>query len=100
MSDQEDIYRLRLKALMLERSNLDDQFQDRKVELIKREDVAVASDQRLGRFLLDLQSRTIPFYDFALFIVLSLFTAGSSNISRIFSASVGRTTREKREHNR
>ena len=100
MSDQEDIYRLRLKALMLERSNLDDQFQDRKVELIKREDVAVASDQRLGRFLLDLQSRTIPFYDFALFIVLSLFTAGSPKGGRIFSACVGRTTREKREDNK
>ena len=62
MSDQEDIYRLRLKALMLERSNLDDQFQDRKVELIKREDVAVASDQRLGMFYLNVQSRPIPFY--------------------------------------
>ena len=102
MSDQEDIYRLRLKALMLERSNLDDQFQDRKVELIKREDVAVASDQRLGMFLLDLQSRTIPFYDFALFIVLSLFMAGSPKApkgGRIFSACVGRTTREKRKDN-
>ena len=41
------IYRLRLKALTLERSNLDDQFQEKKVDLIKREDVAVASDQRL-----------------------------------------------------
>ena len=33
--------------MTLERSNLDDQFQEKKVDLIKREDVAVASDQRL-----------------------------------------------------
>ena len=33
--------------MTLERGNLDNQFQDRKVELIKREDVAVANDQRL-----------------------------------------------------
>ena len=32
------------------------------------------------------KSRPIPFYDFALFVVLSLFTTGSSNAGRIFSA--------------
>ena len=44
--------------------------------------------------------RPIPFYDFALFVVFSLFTAGSPIAGKIFSASVGRTTREKREDNK
>ena len=46
------------------------------------------------------RSRPIPFYDFALFVVLSLFMAGSLITVRKFSASVGRTTREKTEDNK
>ena len=37
--------------------------------------------------------RPIPFYDFASFVILSLFTASSPNADRIFSTCVGRITR-------
>ena len=41
--------------------------------------------------------RPIPFDDFAFFVVLYLFSAGSPNVGRIFSACVGRTPPVKRE---
>ena len=44
-----------------------------------------------------VQGKPIPFHDFVLFVVLSLFTAGSLYKGRIFSTCVERTTREKRE---
>ena len=37
-------------------------------------------------FKVEVDTRPIPFYDFALFVVLILFTDGSSNAGRIFSA--------------
>ena len=46
------------------------------------------------------QVRPIPFYDFVLFVILSLFTDGSPNTYRISSVCVGRTSREKREDNK
>ena len=45
-------------------------------------------------------TRSIPFYEFALLVVLSLFTGGSLNAGRNFFACVGRTTREKRKDNK
>ena len=44
--------------------------------------------------------RPMPFHDFTLFVVLSPFTAGSSNAGREYSACVGGTLREKREDNK
>ena len=46
------------------------------------------------------QVRPIPFYDFVLYVVLSLFTGSSPNMGRISSACFGRTPREKREDNK
>ena len=42
----------------------------------------------------------IPFHDFTLFAVLSLFTYGSPNAGGKYSACVGETGREKREGNK
>ena len=45
----------------------------------------------------------MPFHDFTLFVVLSLFTAGSTNAGRKYSAHaghVGGTNREKRKDNK
>ena len=44
--------------------------------------------------------RPVPFYDFTLFVVLSLFTGGSPNARRKYPARVGGTGREKREDNK
>ena len=47
------------------------------------------------------ESRPIPFYDFAWFVVLILFKGGSGspNVDRNFFACIGRTTHRKREDN-
>ena len=47
LNDQEEVNSIRLKGLTQERGNLDKQVTNKKVELIKREDVAVANDQKL-----------------------------------------------------
>ena len=44
-------------------------------------------------------TRPVPFHDFTLFVVLPLFTGGSPNDSRKYSACVGRSNRKKREDN-
>ena len=44
--------------------------------------------------------RPVPFHDFTLFVVLSLFTGGSPSAGRIYSAHVGGTGREKRDDNK
>ena len=44
--------------------------------------------------------RFIPFDNFALFVVLSLFMDGSPITGRMSSACVGRTIREKRVDNK
>ncbi len=49
ISDEEEINGIRLKGLIQEHKNIDKQIGDRKAELIRREDVAVANDQRLVR---------------------------------------------------
>ena len=48
----------------------------------------------------DLIGRPDPFYDFTLFVVLSLFMGGSLHEGRRYSACVGGTIREKREANK
>ena len=45
-------------------------------------------------------TRAVPFHDFILFVVLSLFTGYSPNTGRKYSACVGRTAREMREDNK
>ena len=45
-------------------------------------------------------TRPVPFRDFTLFVVLSLFTGGSPNAERKYSACIGGTGREKREDNK
>ena len=47
LEDEEEINSVRLKGLSQERGNLDKQVTNKKVELIKREDVAVSNDQKL-----------------------------------------------------
>ena len=42
----------------------------------------------------------MPFHDFALFVVLSLFTGGSPNSGRKYSDCVAGSGREKREDNK
>ena len=48
----------------------------------------------------NIMDRPVPFDDFMVFVVLSLFTGGSPNASRKYSACVGETGREKREDNK
>ena len=43
-----------------------------------------------------LSTQACPFHEFTLFVVLSLFTGGSPNADRKYSACVGGTCREKR----
>ena len=47
-----------------------------------------------------IDSRPMEFHDFMLFVALSLFTAGSLNAGRKYSACVGGIRREKREANK
>ena len=47
ITDEEEINEIRLKGLLQEQKNLDKLLAEKKSELIKREDVAVANDQRL-----------------------------------------------------
>ena len=44
--------------------------------------------------------KQFPFHNFTLFVILSLFTGGSPNASRKYSACVGGTGREKIEDNK
>ena len=45
-------------------------------------------------------TRPVPFHDFTLFVILSLFTGGSPNEGRKYSPCGGWTGREKREDNK
>ena len=45
-------------------------------------------------------SRPVLFYDFTLFVILTLFTNGSLNAGRKYSACVGKTGHEKGEDNK
>lgn len=45
--DEEEINNIKLRGLVQEQKNLDRQVMEKKADLIKREDVAVANDQRL-----------------------------------------------------
>ena len=49
---------------------------------------------------MNVEFRAVPFHDFTLFVVLSIFTGGSPNAGRILSANVGGTGRENREDNK
>ena len=49
--------------------------------------------------ILKVFGRPVPFHDFMLFVVLSLFTGGSLKAGRRYSVHVRRTAREKREDN-
>ena len=40
-------------------------------------------------FIVQHSTRPIPFYDFALFVVFSLFTDGSPNVERMSSVALG-----------
>ena len=47
-----------------------------------------------------IRARPVPFDDFMLFVVLSLFTCGSPNTGRKYSTCVGGARCEKREDNK